>query len=276
MNLDSTFLKQQDVSNTIQIRVNISPKAGAYFGYEYRNRIIADNFTNSLNAVYYPSNAARGNCARLDSTLPVSQDNLPEGCTLNPADGSITYSLAGTFVPPDLTHIEENHAIFGLWTRPSQKLRFSIDGDIMTANNAFTRLSPLQSQELRVQGNYKATPWLNLNGNINLWYAQNQTPGINGRQHNDSFGFAVQIQPNEKFSVDLGYNYNDISSQLLVCFVATGSTTGTTRLSECFRGGAGAFTLYQQDKHWLHRLFLVSAKALDASRRGEYLQRRRV
>ena len=44
LNYDSNFLKQQDVTNMIQARVNISPKAGAYFGYKYRNRIIADNF----------------------------------------------------------------------------------------------------------------------------------------------------------------------------------------------------------------------------------------
>lgn len=226
LNLDSNFLKQQDASNTIQVRVNLSPKAGVYFGYEYRNRIIADNFTNSVNAVYYPSHAARGNCALVDPALPLSQANLPEGCFLNPADGSITFALAPTFVPPDLTHIDENHAIFGLWTRPSRNLRFSIDGDIMTANTAFTRLSPLQYQEFRAQGNYKASAWLNLNGSINLWYAQNDVPEINGRQHNNSFGFAAQIQPNEKFTVDLGYNYNNISSQLLVCFVATGSQPG--------------------------------------------------
>ncbi len=218
MNLDSSFLKQQDVSNTIQLRVNISPKAGAYFGYEYRDRIIADNLTNSLTAIYYPSNVARGNCTLVDPALPLTQANLPAGCTLNPGDGSITYSAASDFAPPSVIDIHENHAILGLWARPSPNLRLSIDGDIMSADNAFTRVSPLQAQELRFQANYRAASWINLNGNVNLWYGQNDTLNINGRQHNDSFGFAVQIQPTEKFSLDLGYNYNDISSQILVCF----------------------------------------------------------
>jgi hypothetical protein len=226
LNLDSNFLKQQDVSNMIQARMNISPKTGAYFGYKYRDRIIADNFYNSISAIYLPNNAARGSCAPLVAGQPLTQADLPAGCILDPVDGSITYSATGTFGPPGVIEIQENHGIFGLWTRPTQKLRFSIDADIMSANNAFTRLSPLQSQELRFQGNYKAATWLNLNGNVNLWYGQNDTPAIDGRQHNDSFGFAVQIQPTEKFTLDLGYDYNDISSQLLICFIATGSQPG--------------------------------------------------
>jgi hypothetical protein len=226
LNVDSNFLKQQDISNMIQVRINLSQRSGAYFGYRYRNRIIADNFTNSLDAIYYPNNAARGNCPLVDATMPLTQANLPPGCTLNPADGSVLFSIAGTLAPPGLTYIHENHAIFGFWSRPSQDLRFSLDGDIMSADNAFTRLSPVQSQDLRFQANYKPATWLNFSGNINLWYGQNSDPAIDGRQHNDSFGFAVQIQPSDRFNVDLGYNYNDISSSILVCFIATGSQAG--------------------------------------------------
>ena len=63
--------------------MQISPKAGAYFGYDYTHRVIADNFYNTQNAVYFPNNAQRGNCA-LESGL------LPDGCTQN-ADGSVSY-----------------------------------------------------------------------------------------------------------------------------------------------------------------------------------------
>src|SRR6201998_2150027 len=62
LNLDSNFLKQQDLSNTIQICVQIAPHAGAYFGYEYRARVISDNFFNSTGGIYFPKNAARAHC----------------------------------------------------------------------------------------------------------------------------------------------------------------------------------------------------------------------
>jgi hypothetical protein len=224
-NLDSNFLKQQDLSNTIQIRIRITSKGGAYFGYEYRARVIADNFFNTTGGIYFPNNAARGNCTLVDTGLPLSQGNLPPGCTLN-VDGTISYSFPGTFASPTETDINENHAIFGLWVRPSQKLRFNVDGDIMSANAAFTRLSPLTSQQVRFKANYKPSEKLNFNGNVGLWYGQNNVPGVNNLMHNNSYGVAAEFVPNQKISVDLGYDYNDISTSLLVCFTASGSLAG--------------------------------------------------
>jgi len=225
LNLDSNFLKQQDLSNTIQIRVQINPQGGAYFGYEYRARVISDNFFNSFGGIYFPNNAARGNCTLVDPGLPLSQGNLPAGCTLN-SDGSINYSFPGTFAPPSETDINENHAVFGLWVRPSQKFRLNVDGDIMSANAAFTRLSPLNSQKVRFQANYKPSEKLNFNGTVSLWYGQNNVPTVNNLMHNNSYGIAAEFLPNQKISVDLGYSYDDISTSLLVCFTASGSLPG--------------------------------------------------
>jgi hypothetical protein len=225
LNLDSNFLKQQDLSNTIEVRVQVTPKAGAYFGYEYRARIISDNFFNDSSGIYFPNNAPRGNCALVDPTLPISQGNLPPGCTLN-LDGTISYAFPGTFAPPSETDINENHAIFGLWVRPTQQIRFSVDGDVMSANNTFTNLSPLDSQQLRFKASYKPSEKLNLNASVGLWYGQNNVPGVNNLMHNNSYGAAVQFVPTQKFNIDLGYNFNDISTSLLVCFTATGSLPG--------------------------------------------------
>ena len=216
-NLDSNFLKQENLTNTIEGRVEISPKAGAYFGYEYRHRVIADNFYNTQTAIYYPNNAARGNCAGAV---------LPAGCTMN-ADGSITFVIPpSTLEPPGVTDINENHAILGFWARPTEKLRFNVDADIMSADKTFTNISPLTYQQFHFQGVYKVAAWVSLNGNINIWNAQNNVPGVNGLEHNRSYGFSVQLQPTEKFTLDLGYNYNSIYSQVLICFTATGSAPG--------------------------------------------------
>jgi len=225
LNLDSNFLKQQDLSNIIQIRVQIAPHAGAYFGYEYRARVISDNFFNSTSGIYFPNNVARGNCALVDPALPLSQANLPAGCALN-VDGTISYSFPGAFRPPSEIDITENHALFGLWVRPSPKFRLNVDGDVMSANHTFTALSPLTSQRVRLKADYKPSEKLHLNGTISLWFGQNNVPGIQNTMHNDSYGVAAQLLPNQKLSVDLGYNYNDVSTSLLVCFTATGSLPG--------------------------------------------------
>lgn len=219
LNLDSNFLKQENLTNTIEVRIQVSPKVGSYFGYEYRHRVITDNLYNTLSAVYFPNNAARGSCALAGGVLPI-------GCTAN-TDGSISYvAPVVPLGPPGVTDINENHAIFGIWARATQKLRFSFDADIMSADKTFTRISPLTYQEFRIQANYKAATWMSLNGNINSYSSQNNVVNVNDLQHKRSYGFSVQLQPTEKFTLDLSYNYNSIFSQVLICFTATGSAPG--------------------------------------------------
>jgi len=38
----------------------------------------------------------------------------------------------------------------------------------MSADNAFTRISPRQLREYRIRSKYKATNWLNLNGSVTI------------------------------------------------------------------------------------------------------------
>jgi hypothetical protein len=63
--------------------------------------------------------------------------------------------------------------------------------------------------------------WVNLNGSITIWEGRNNVPEINGLQHNRTYGFSAQFQPNEKFGLDLGYDYNDVFSQIIICFVSS-------------------------------------------------------
>ena len=202
----------------------MSAKAGAYFGYRYRNREIADNFYNTQNAIYFPNNPARGNCTRLDGTLPVTQPNLPDGCTLN-GDGSISYLTPGArFGPPGVTNIESNSAVLGLWLRPTRNLSFNLDAELSGADNTFTRVSPLQSQQVRFRMKYKPKNWLNLTGNT--LNGQNNVETVNGLQKNWNLGFTLAITPSEKFSAQLGYDYNAISSQILICYTSSAALPG--------------------------------------------------
>jgi len=49
---------------------------------------------------------------------------------------------------------------------------------------------------------------------------QNPVTNINGSQHNRNAGISVSLSPSEKVSAQLGYNYNNIYSQLLICFTS--------------------------------------------------------
>ncbi|MGB7730823.1 MAG: hypothetical protein WBL50_22540 [Candidatus Acidiferrum sp.] len=213
VNLDSNFLKQQITSNLLEGQVQMSAKAGAYFGYQFTHRVIADNFYNTQNAIYFPSFAERGNCA-------LSNGVLPNGCTLN-ADGSVSFATPNpTYGPPGVTDINYNSAVLGLWFKPTQNLRINLDADLGSANNTFTPLGARDYQELRARLQYRAASWLNLSLYFQTMDGQNPTINVSGSEHNRNAGISLSLTPSEKFSAQLGYNYNSIYSQILICYTS--------------------------------------------------------
>jgi hypothetical protein len=223
LNVDANFLKQQSTSNLIEGQVHLSAKVGVYFGYRYEHRVIADNFFNLQNALYYPGDAERGNCALVAGVLPA-------GCTMN-ADGSVSYSTPSpSYSPPGITDINTNTAVFGLWAKPLKNLTLNLDAEIGSSDNTFTRLSPQNSQQVRAKAQYKPTAWLNLSAYFLTVDGQNNILAVNGSQYNRSTGAAVSFTPSEKFSAQLGYNYSNIYSSLFVCFTSTEALPG---LSPC-------------------------------------------
>jgi len=213
VNVDSNFLKQQITNNLIEGQVHITPRYGAYFGFRYTHRVIADNFSNAQNAIYFPPTATRGNCA-------LSGGVLPAGCTLN-SDGSVSYvTPAATFGPPGVTTINTNSAVLGLWVKPTQQLSFNVDADFGGADNTFTPLGARNYSELRARLQYRTTTWLNLSLYFLTTDGQNPASEINGSQHNRNAGMSLALTPSEKFSAQFGYNYNSIYSNLLVCFTS--------------------------------------------------------
>ena len=213
VSVDSNFLKQQITNNLIEGQLHVSPKYGAYFGYRYTHRVIADNFSNAQNAIYFPPVATRGNCALQSGVLPA-------GCTQN-SDGSVSYQTpSATFGPPGLTDIDSNSAVLGLWVKPTQNLSFNLDADLGSANNTFTPLGAQNYEQVRARLQYRATTRVNLSVYFQTADGQNPSSVVNGTQHNRNAGFSAWLTPSEKFSAQLGYNYNAIYSNLLVCFAS--------------------------------------------------------
>lgn len=227
--LDSNFLKQDEKTNLAEFEYQFSPKIGGRFGFRYRHRAIDDNFFEAKNEVFFPSNAARGDCALVNSALPLSQANLPGGCTLN-TDGSISFVTPSSGVPFSAglgqTLINEYAGVFGFWARPTANWKISFDADLMSADNVFTRISPRQSQEYRVRTTYKPTGWLNLNGSVNIWEGRDNVVNVDNLQHNRMYGVSASFQPSEKYGFELGYDYNDVFSQILICFTSSAVAVG--------------------------------------------------
>jgi hypothetical protein len=219
----SRFLKQDEKTNLAELEYQFSSKLGARAGFRYRHRAIDDNDFEAITEIFFPNNANRGDCA-------IAGGALPAGCTPN-GDGSFTFTTPNPTFSPSETLINEYSGVFGVWARPVANWKISFDTELMSADNSYTRISPRQTQEYRLRTKYKLTEWMNLNGSITIWEGRNNVAEVNNLQHNRVYAFSTMFQPNEKIGLELGYDYNDVFSQILICFTSSAVVTGPNSVS---------------------------------------------
>jgi hypothetical protein len=252
--LNSNFLKQDEKTNLAELEYQISSKLGARLGFRYRHRAIDDNFYTSTTEVYYPSNANRGDCAIVGGLLN-------PGCTAN-GDGSFTFVTPDPTASPGEIQINEYAGVFGLWAQPLPHWRISFDMELMSADNSFTRISARQTQEYRVRSKYKPVGWLSIDGSIRIWEGRDNISEVNNLQHDRSYGISATFQPGDKWALEVGYDYDDIFSQILICYTSTAAPPG---LAQCpgVPGLIEQLSVYTNNSHYgnfdfmwmpLHRL----------------------
>jgi hypothetical protein len=209
----SRFLKQDEKTNLSELEYQFTPRLGARLGFRYRSRTIVDGTFASGTFVFFPNlqNSRTPPSPYNTGTCPVA-NNVG-------ANGPCFLTMAGQGSNGEIP-IHEYSGVFGFWARPTSNWRVSFDTELMSADNAFTRISPRQSQEYRVRSKYKAAGWLNLNGSITIWEGRNNVFQTNDLQHNRAYGLSALIQPVEKFGMEIGYDYNDVFSQILICYIS--------------------------------------------------------
>jgi hypothetical protein len=203
------YLGQNFKSNTLQFEYDFNSKFGARLGYRYGNRKVFTQDTEVLaNEVFFPGGvgAARGDCSD------------PTGCTLQP-DGSLVFS--GSF--GDTSHVQDaditSHSVLaGFWARPTSNLRLNFDADLFWADSAFVRSDPRQRQQYRFQASYSPSRWLSLDASFDILEHRNGMLYVNDKEHDRGFTLGAVLTPNDRFSLDLGYTYNNIYTQLMECW----------------------------------------------------------
>jgi hypothetical protein len=214
------FLKQDLKNNLFELEYDFTSRFGGRLGYRFRHRTIDVSRTDSATAVFYP-------------TLPNTRTMLAPFATVtcpaanNRADGSCLISQ-GPFTDGEPTEINENSGLLGIWARPTDAWRIRFDVELMSADNSFTRISPRQMQQYRLRSTYKPRNWINVGAAINILEARDNVAQINNLQHNRSVGGNVTLDPNGRFTFDVGYDYNNIYSQINICFVSTPSPPGVS------------------------------------------------
>jgi hypothetical protein len=220
--ISGLLLKQDEKTNLFQIEYDFTRKFGARLGYRFRHRAIDDADFEQKTEIFYPSNANRGDCA-LVAGVPL------EGCTAN-GDGSFTFQTPLPIATDTgETLINEHSGLVGIWARPLDAWRVNFDVELGSADNSFTRISPRQWQEYRIRTTYKVASWVNLTGSINVLEKRNNISEINNLQHNRLYGWSAMFEPNDRIGIELGYDYSDDFSQILICFVSTTAPAGIAK-----------------------------------------------
>ncbi len=199
--VSSLFLGQDLKLNTFQLEYDFTKRFGGRLGHRYRHRIITHRDVELTNGLFFPRAAQRGACT---------------GQPLQP-DGSCAASTATS--DADETTINEHSLLLGLWIRPVDSFRLSYDQELMSADNTFTRVSPRQLQHYKLRATYKPVPWMSFAGTVNVYEARNNVTQINHLEHSRNYGFSASLAPQERWSLDFGYNYAGIFSQTNICFI---------------------------------------------------------
>ena len=127
----------------------------------------------------------------------------------------------------DTFTIHENTALAGIWARPTKTLRFNFDVEHTNYDNVIVRMAPRKESRYRVQGSYNPRPWAILGGSLNILEDSNNNSLTDYIGHNRNYGLTASLAPQDRFGVDLAYDYNDVIQNALICFADT-PPTGVT------------------------------------------------
>jgi hypothetical protein len=126
----------------------------------------------------------------------------------------------------DVIPIHADSALFGLVLRPTTLWRVNFNAETMSADNAFTRLSPRKLQRYRMRTSYNPHPWLSFAGTINILTTSDNVQTVNHFAHNQDFSFATVISPSEKWGIDLNYAYDSVYSRTDECYASSAPVAG--------------------------------------------------
>ena len=231
----SRFLGQNNKVNTFAIEYDFTRHFGGRIGYRYRNRKITEREMVTDDLTFFPTLPNRGACA---------------GIALRP-DGSCFVTTEVEDAKSIL--IAEHSGLLGIWVRPNHQFRFSFDMELMSADNTLTRISPRLRGQYKSRLNWKPLDWMTFGFALNLLESRNNASEIFHKQHNRAAGFSWLLEPNPRFALDLGYDYNHVFSQTNICYALAGAPPPGSTPCPLIVGGTSplqGISLYRTRSHF--------------------------
>jgi hypothetical protein len=207
------YVKQRTMSSYTEAAYDFASQFGGLLGYRVRQRKIEESRSENIDSVFFPTLPNRGGCNPAAPAAGFTATNLPD----------LSCRLVGSTSDSFGEDIKEHAALMGLWFRPTDQWRVTYDMELSYADHSFTRISPRHRQRYKFRASYKPAEWLNIAVHANILEQRNNVAEIFHTQHNHTAAFAVAMMK-EKWSLDFGYDFNDISSKTNICFTLSGAS----------------------------------------------------
>lgn len=236
--LFNNFIGEDSKTNTFMVRYDITRRVGARIGYRFRNRDIVERHADTEMLHFFPSLPNRGACA--------GQPLLADGSCV------VTTSSSGS----EKKVINEHSALFGFWARPADQFRLSFDMELLSADESLTRISPRHMQRYKLRASYHPTEWASVAGSLNIIEARNNILEIFHKRHNRTYGFNLVLMPNDRYGLDVGYDYTDIFSNTNICYTIGALPPGSTPCPTSASLLSG-ISMYEDNSHFFHFDWMV-------------------
>lgn len=169
----------------------------------------------------------------------------------------------------DIIPVDFHSGLFGIWLRPSDKLRANLDMEVTTATNFLTRISPRRLLRYRIRTRYQPVRWATMSATADVYEARNGITEISFNSHNRNFGVAATLARSDRMGLEFAYNYNNAASNAFICFQSLGSVPINTFGCAADTEGGAPFEIYQtytnQDHFGTATLLLKPVKRLSTN-----------
>ena len=141
---------------------------------------------------------------------------------------------AGSGPNAEVITINENGGVFNAAVRPTSHLDINGSVELLYADNAFTPLTPRQTQHYRIHALYKPMHWATFSGGYNDLEQHNNTnntgtPSVAGPldhvDHNRVFSVGAVLSPSFHYGFDVNYAYTDVYTATNICFLSGATAT---------------------------------------------------
>ena len=226
----SMFQGQNEKRNRIELHYQFATHVTGYAGYRFaRQDILLDGDTATV-ASYFPLLPNRG------------------ACTAKPVNG--VCQLASNTASLASLQINSHTGVAGLAMQPIHGLRLNADAEITYADNVFTDIQPRHSQLYRGKAIYSPAKWINLNASARIQEMKDLDASLGNLQHNRSFSVGVVLPFSAHWGFDASYNYNNLLTNMNICFAETPAPSFASASALCGAGYLFALSYYRDIEHF--------------------------